>query len=119
MRVAQVGLSEHDDDRAIVLHGAEIHLAHQPGDDPRAVELGAGMGVVEGEACDRQAAAALGRLIDGGREVAVERGRRQQAGAGIDQTLGVDRAQGAAEPLLERMLAQHRQRDGGGQHGRD
>ena len=59
MRVAQIGLGERDDDRAIVMRRAEIHLPHQAADDPRAVELGARMRGIEGEARHRQSAAAL------------------------------------------------------------
>ena len=93
--------------------GAEIHLPHQPADDPRAVELGARMRGIEGEARHRQSAAARQRLIDRGGEVAVEGSRRQQAGAGIEQAIGIDRLQRAGQMRLERMLADQRQRVGG------
>ena len=59
VRRLQVGLGEHHDDRAVLLSGAEIHLPHQAADDPRAVELRAGMFGIEGKARDRQSAAAL------------------------------------------------------------
>ena len=53
------------------------------------------------------------RLIDGGGEIAIEGRRRQQAGPGIEQAAGVDRAQRAAEMRLEGVLADQRQRVGG------
>ena len=110
VRRLQVGLGKGDDDRAVFQNRAEIHLPHQPADDARAVELGAGVGGIESEACDRQAAAAFLGLIDGAREIALEGCRRQQAGAGVDQALGVDRFQRAAQMRLEGVLADQRQR---------
>ena len=70
--------------------GAEIHLPHQPADDPRAVELRAGMFGIEGKASDRQSAAALLRLVDGAGKVALEGFPGEQAGPRIDQAIGVD-----------------------------
>ena len=110
---AQIGLGEHHDDRSVVLGGAEIHLPHQAADDPGAVKLRALVVGIEGEARHRQAAAARQRLIDRGGEVAVERRRHQQAGSGIEQAAGVDRAQRAAQMRLERMLTDQRQGVGG------
>ena len=57
MCVAQVGIREHHDDRAIGTRGAKVHLAHQAADDPRAVELRARLFAIEGKAGDRKAAA--------------------------------------------------------------
>src|SRR5215211_2020997 len=60
---------------------------------------------VEGKACHRQSAAAGLRLIDGGCEIALEGSLRQQPGARIDQTVGIERAQRAAKMRLKRVLA--------------
>ena len=102
VRGLQVGLGKDHDDRAVVLHGAEIHLPHQAADDPRAVELRAGMFGIEGKARDRQSAAALLRLIDGAGEIALECFRREQAGSGVDQALGVDRTSASGSNALRR-----------------
>ena len=50
------------------------------------------------------------RLIDGAGEIALEGGRCQQAGSGVDQALGVDRLQRPAQMRFESMLADQRQR---------
>ena len=110
VRGLQIGFGEHHDDRAVFVDGAEIHLPHQAADDPRAVELRAGMFGIEREACDRQSAAALLRLVDRAGEVALEGFGRQQAGSRIDQAVGIDRPQRAAQMRLEGMLADQRQR---------
>ena len=102
VRRLQVGLGKDDDDRAVFQGGAEIHLPHQAADDPRAVELGAGMFGIEGKARDRQSAAALLRLVDGAGEVALEGCRREQAGARVDQAVGVDRASACGSNALRR-----------------
>ena len=114
---AQIGLGEHHDDGSVFLNRAEIHLPHQAAENPRAVELRARVGRIEGKAGHRQSAAARQRLIDGGGEVAVEGGRRQQAGFGIEQAAGVDRAQRAAQMGLEGMLTDQRQGVGGNARG--
>ena len=110
---AQIGFGEHHDDRSVVLSCAEIHLPHQAAEDPRAVELRARMGRIEGKARHRQTAAARQRLIDRGGEIAVECRRRQQAGPGIEQAAGVDRPERAAQMGLEGVLADQRQGVGG------
>ena len=112
MRVAQIRLGEDDDDGAVVLRGAKIALPHQAADDAGAVELRARMGGIEGKARHRQAAAARLGLVQGGCKIALEGGARQQPGAGVDQPVGVDRAQRPAQMQLEGVLVDHRQ------HGR-
>ena len=102
--------AKHHDNRAVFLGGAEIHLPHQAADNPRAVELRAGMLGIERKACDRQAAAALLGLVDGAGKVALEGFRREQAGPGVDQAIGVDGFQRAAQMRFEGMLADQRQR---------
>ena len=72
VRRLQVALGKGDDDRAVLKCCAEIHLPHQAADDPRAVELRAGMFGIERKARDRQSAAALLRLIDGAGKIALE-----------------------------------------------
>ena len=110
MRRLQIGLGKGDHHRAVVEHRAEIHLPHQPADDAPAVELGARVGGIERKTCNRKAAAALLGLIDRAGEVALEGFWRQQTGAGVDQAVGVDRFQRAAQMRLERVLADQRQR---------
>ena len=78
----------------------------------RAVELRAGMFGIERKACDRQSAAALLRLVDGAGKVALEGFPGEQAGSRIDQAIGVDRLQGAAQMRFEGMLADQRQHRG-------
>ncbi len=72
---------------------------------------------IEGKACHRQSATARQRLIDGGREIAVECRRCQQAGLGIEQAAGVDRAQRTAQMRLEGVLTDQRQGIGGDPRG--
>ena len=96
VRRLQVGFGKDHDNRAVFLGGTEIHLPHQAADDPRAVELRAGMFGIERKACDRQSAAALLRLVDGAGKVALEGFEGQQAGPRIDQAIGVDGLQRAA-----------------------
>src|SRR6185437_9949502 len=80
VRVTQVGIGKHHDDGAVALHGAEIGLPHQPADDPRAIELCAGIVGCKAEARDREPAAIRKRLADGVRKIAIERCLREQTG---------------------------------------
>ena len=114
--IAQIRLGEHDDDGAVFLRCAKIALPHQAADDPRAVELGAGMRGIEGKTRDRQSAPARLGLVQGGCEIAIEGGTRQKSGTGVDQAVGVNRAQRSAQMLLEGVLTDQRQ--GGRRHMR-
>ena len=110
VRRLQVGFGKDHDNRAVFLGGAEIHLPHQAADDPRTVELRAGMFGIERKARDRQSAAALLRLVDGAGKVALEGFPGEQAGPRVDQAIGVDGLQRAAQMRFEGMLADQRQR---------
>ena len=62
--IAQVGVGEHHDDGAVALDSAEIHLPHQPADDPGTIKLRAGILRIEDEAGDRQTSATRDSLPD-------------------------------------------------------
>ena len=65
MGAAQIGLGEHDQQRAVVLAHGEIDVADEPCQQAGAVEAGARVErAVEGEARDRQRLAALAGLAD-------------------------------------------------------
>ena len=51
--------------------------------------------------------------LDRAGKIALEGGRRQQAGLRIEQPLGLDGAQAAAQLRFQRVLADQRQRVGG------
>ena len=115
---AQISVGEHDEDGAVALDRAEIHLSHQLADDAGAIKPGARVLRVEGEARDGQAAAIAQALTDRGRKVAIEGESGNEAGLRVEQPLGFDRVQGAAELGLKRMLADQRQRVGCDESGR-
>jgi hypothetical protein len=74
----------------------------------RRVDVNAVRDAFEREARDRQRAAAILRLPHGALEVAPEGRAFEQAGIGIDDTLGLERLQRSPEACLERLQAHER-----------
>jgi hypothetical protein len=109
MGATQIGLREHDQQRAVVLAHGEIDIADEPRQQPGAVEAGARVKrAVEGKARHRQRLAALAGLADRLVEVAPERLAREQAGIGIEHSVGLERSEHALEPRLEGVQAYQR-----------
>ena len=74
MGVAQVGVAEREQDRAVVLPAGEIDVAHEPADQTRGIDAGAPVErFVEREAGERQTDAARAGVLDGEAERCAER----------------------------------------------
>ena len=65
MGVAQAGVAEHEQDRAVVLAAGEIGVADQPADQARRIHAGAAVErLVEGKARQRERGAAFAGVLD-------------------------------------------------------
>ena len=66
MGVAQIGVAEREQDRAVVLPAGEIGVADEAADEARRIHAGAAVDrLVEREARERQPGAALAGILDG------------------------------------------------------
>src|SRR5439155_1753475 len=96
--------------RAVAFAVGKVDIAHEAAEQPRRVNAGTAADfLLEGEAGDRQAAAAVTGVLHGTVEVAPERGTRAQAGFRIRAALAVERFEHPLEMALKRLQANHRQ----------
>ena len=106
MGVAQIGLGERRDDRAVLFAAGEVDVAHQPAEQARGIDGAALIGhVVERKTRDGQRAAVLLGLLDGAVEIAPESIAAEQPGFRIEHAFGIERFKHALEPALERLHA--------------
>src|SRR6266581_1042538 len=89
MRTAEIGFGECRDNRTVLLAAGEVDVADEPAEQAGSIDAGAAADAVEGEARDRQCAAAILRLMHRALEVAPERGAREKAGFRVKRPVAV------------------------------